>query len=726
MRTLSRSLITVLVAVVIGGIAVGACLAALIPGTVEVATAHHYTAPQVKELRALAEPSQIYWADGSAMGGPIGLQARQKINSINEVPKMVQNAIIATEDRSFWTNDGIDLGAVFRAFLTNVTSGRIEQGGSTITQQLVKNRILTSKRDVNRKIREIEDALRLNEKFSKNKILVEYLNTVYFGSGSYGIKAAASRFFGKSLDQLSIAEAALLAGVISNPSSYDPFNPATFDRSVRRRADVLRGMVSEHYITQAEADAANNEPLPQNKPPANRIEGNDFLSAEVLRELLTDPKYAALGATEDERRDKILKGGLEIFTTFDPKLQQMAQNATDNAKPCGPDATTCAGNSGPDWASSLVSIDPNTGAVKAMISGQNFADSQTNFATSPDGRQTGSTFKVITLASALVNNYSPNDSVDGSSPCSVARYGPTNQAINDEEGGGIESLWAATAGSVNCAFVRLATSVGYDNVIATAHAMGIKKDNLIDILNLTLGTREQNTETMASVMATIASGGTYRAPYVVQKIIAADGRVLLDVNQQGEPAIPGDVAACEQNVLRGVVDGHGTGSNAEVGGQQIFGKTGTTDNRADAWFIGANPPGSGMQLATAVWFGNWRGQVPGAGFGGDSAAPVFRSFMSQALDGTGSNSLPDPGPVCARAGGFVNPDGGRTANAPVVDPQPRQQQQQPQQPQQPTVTPQTPTPTAPAPAAPAQTAPPATAPNPPGPRGNGSQGQDGR
>ena len=136
MRTLSRSFLTVVVAIVIGGVAVGACLAALIPGTVEVATAHHYTAPQVQELKALAQPSQIYWADGSPMGDPIGIQNRQNINTIDEVPKMVQNAVIATEDRSFWTNDGIDLGGVFRAFLTNITSGKIEQGGSTITQQL--------------------------------------------------------------------------------------------------------------------------------------------------------------------------------------------------------------------------------------------------------------------------------------------------------------------------------------------------------------------------------------------------------------------------------------------------------------------------------------------------------------------------------------------------------------------------------------------------------------
>ena len=269
MRTLSRSLITVVVAIVIGGIAVGACLAALIPGTVELATAHRYTAEQVGDLKALAEPSTIYWADGTQMGPSFGLEARDPIRSIDEVPKIVQDAVIATEDRSFWTNDGIDLGGVFHAFLTNVTSGKIEQGGSTITQQLVKNRILTSKRDVNRKIKEIEDALRLNEKYSKEKIFVEYLNTVYFGSGSYGIKAAAARFFysydqgypaPKTLDQLTIGEAAMLAGLISNPEGNSPFTAP--DRAIRRRADVLRGMVTEHYITQAQADAAEQRSRP--------------------------------------------------------------------------------------------------------------------------------------------------------------------------------------------------------------------------------------------------------------------------------------------------------------------------------------------------------------------------------------------------------------------------------------------------------------------------------
>ncbi len=677
MRLLSRSFLIVIVAIVVGGLAVGACLAALIPGTVEIATAHHYTAPQVANLKALAQGSTVYWADGTPMAPPFGQEARDPIQALNEVPKMVQNAVIATEDRSFWTNDGFDLGAVFRAFLTNVTSGKIQQGGSTITQQLVKNRILTSKRDVNRKIKEIEDAYRLNQKFSKDKIFIEYLNTVYFGSGSYGLKSAASRFFGKSLDQLTIGEAALLAGVISNPEGNSPFTYP--DRAIRRRADVLRGMVTERYITQAEADAANKEPLPAVKPPANPVVGKDFLTTEVLQDLIKGKQFAdQLGGSEKERQDKILKGGLKIYTTFDRKLQQFAVDAT-NGKP----------TSDPDWASSLVSIDPSTGAVKAMVSGQDYNASQTNIATSPDGRQTGSTFKVITLATALSNGYSPNDTVDGSSPCSVAGF--DGYTVNDEPGSGTYNLWDASAYSVNCAFVRLATSVGEDKVIDMAHKMGISKQNLEPFLTLTLGVFGQNTETMADVMATIANGGTHHTPYVVQKIVFPDGKVL-EQNPAGEQVLTPDVANCEQNVLQGVVE-RGTGTAAAVQGHTIFGKTGTTDSQGDAWFIGATP-----QLATAVWYGNWRAVVPGAGFGGQNAAPIFSAFMTQALGDQPDIPLPDAGPVCNRPPQSVIDTGGRTANAPVVPvtPQLPTAQQVPTSPTTPAATnPQVTTPTTP-------------------------------
>lgn len=672
MRPAFRTLTTFLLTIVIGGIAVGACLAALIPGTVEIATGHHYTAKQVGKLRALAQPTTIYWADGTPMG-TLGLQVRDPIKSVNEVPQRVIDAVIATEDRTFWSNDGIDLGAVFRAFLTNVTSGKIEQGGSTITQQLVKNRLLTPKRDVNRKIKEIEDALRLNEKFSKQKILTEYLNTVYFGSGSYGIKAAASRYFltcadpcvyprGKQLDELTIGEAALLAGLISNPEGNNPFTYP--DRAIRRRADVLRGEVAEGYITQAQSDAANNEPPPTAPPPAEQRPRN-FLVAEVQDRLLADVR---LGNTAKERLDKVLKGGLKVYTTFDPTLQNQAVDATTHAKP--------SGFSG-DWISSLVAIEPSTGAVKAMVGGTDFAVNQYNVATHPPGRQPGSTWKVITLAGALQAGYSPNDIVNGTAPCAVPSkfpdVPPDQLPVNAEphEGGNM-SIWEATAGSVNCAFVRLSTSVGQDNLIALAHRMGIEQQTLQRLLNLSIGTIEATPLEMATVMATIANNGMHHQPYVVARAVTPDGTVLVDnTTNAGDQVISPEVAKCEQNVLRRVVTG-GTGGNAAVAGETIYGKTGTSDNRANAWFIGAVP-----SLATSVWFGNQYGNVGGAGFGGDSAAPVFRSFMSQALAGVPDAPLPAPGQVCERPREYVNPDGGRSAanpNPPPVAPQPQVQQ----------------------------------------------------
>jgi penicillin-binding protein 1A len=708
-----------LLTVALGGVAVGACLAALIPGVVEVATAHHYTTKTVGKLSVLAQPSTIYWDDGTAEMGTLGTQFRQPV-TLDQVPKLLQDAVIATEDRTFWTNDGIDLGGTFRAFLTNLTSGKIEQGGSTITQQLVKNRILSSKRTVNRKVKEIEDALRLNEKFSKQKILEEYLNTIYLGSGSYGVKAAAARYFlaptpgtpyvhGKTLKELTVGESALLAGLIANPEGDNPFTHP--DRAVRRRADVLRSMVEEGYITQAQADAANNEPLPTIQPPAEQ-RPHDYLVAEVQDQLLADPR---LGATVKERQDALLKGGLKIVTTFNQNLQTAAVNATTNDLPFQL----------PGWISALVSMDPGTGAVKAMVGGSDFTQNQYNIATHPVGRQPGSTWKVITLAGALQNGYSPNDIVDGSAPCSVPSHFGDLTTTNAEEGGGTESLWSATAESVNCAFVRLSTSVGQDKLIDLAHQMGIAQTRPTQndkILTLSIGSIEATPLEMADVMSTVASGGIHRSPYVVARVVAPDGKVLLDnTNQLGSQVLDADVAACEQNVLRGVVM-DGTGTKAAVDGQEIFGKTGTTDDKSNAWFIGANPSGFGTQLATAVWFGYAPRNLPGAGFGGDSAAPIFQAFMSAALAGQPDTPLPDPGPVCQRAGAWVNPDGGHGAPIPVqpVEPAPTEPPPDTSPPATAAPPPTTaaPPPTS-APATPGQQAPPG---NGGGPQGQGHGG----
>ena len=619
-----RALPTLFLGVVVGGVAVGACLAAIVPGVEEMATAHRYSVKTVGKLRALSQKSTVLWSDGSKMD-ELGIIDRKNVSYADLAASLggqrVINAVIAAEDRTFWTNNGIDLGAVFRAFITNVTSGGIEQGGSTLTQQLVKNRILTPARDVNRKVKEIEDALRLNNRFSKEKILEEYLNTVYFGQNSYGVKSAASRFFitqdpgailprGKTLDELTIGEAALLAGVIASPEGSNPFRFPT--RAWKRRADVLQAQVDLHYITQGEADAANLEPLPTWLPP-DELRPGSYRTDEVQNRLLEDPR---LGATPTARRDALLRGGLTITTTFDKRLQRSASDATRDSLPASP--------SGPDWVSSLVAIEPNTGAVRAMVGGPNYRENQYNIATHPVGRQPGSTWKVITLAAALAYGYSPNDTVAGDQPCSVPKFFGDATTINAADGeGGMNDLWHQTADSVNCAFVRLSTSVGQDRVMEMAHKMGITQQRLFPHLTLSIGDIEATPLEMATVIATIASGGVHQTPYVVQKVVAPNGTVLIDETNRlglGDRVLDQDVAECAQLVLRDVI-ASGTGTKAALEGHQPFGKTGTTDQLSDAWFIGATP-----QLATSVWFGNRTTSRLSAGFGGDVAAPIWRGI----------------------------------------------------------------------------------------------------
>ena len=415
------------------------CLAASCPVAPRSSSAHHYTVKTVTKLRDLSQKSTVYWSDGVTKMDELGLQDRQNVTytELASSPggQRVINAVISTEDRTFWTNDGIDLGGVFRAFVTNVTSGGIEQGGSTITQQLVKNRILSPARDVNRKVKEIEDALRLNEKFSKKKILEEYLNTVYFGQNSYGIKSAASRFFitsdpgapyprGKRLDELTIGEAALARRGDREPRRHQPVHVPV--AAIKRRGDVLQAEVGQGYITQAEADAANNEPLPTWLPqaraapeePAHRRSARPPAQRPAPRlHAEGAPRRAPQGWPHDHHHLRQEPAG------------GSRRRDHANALPSSP--------SGPDWGSSLVAIDPPTGAVKAMGQTSDFADSQYNIATHEVGRQPGSTWKVITLAAALMNGYSPNDTVDGQDPCSVPKVFGNASTINagDGEGG---------------------------------------------------------------------------------------------------------------------------------------------------------------------------------------------------------------------------------------------------------------------------------------------------
>ena len=435
-----------------------------------------------------------------------------------------------------------------------------------------------------------------------------------------------------TLPEVTIGEAALLAGLISNPEGNNPFvNPAG---ARERRHLALGNMVTQHYITQAQADAADQEPLPSIKPVAELRPRNSW-AEEVQDRLFHDPLFKVLGSTVKERRTKVLTGGLKIYASLDPRIQADAQNAMNDGLRQGKAGFTGA----------LVAIDPTTGLVKAMVAGPGFETSQYNIATSFIGRQAGSTWKVITLAAALDSGFSPNDKVDGTSPCMFKVYGRTQNA---EGGGGQMTLRAATADSVNCAFARTELAVGFNKVIDTAYKMGIVQKKLRPILTLTLGAIETAPLEMATVTATIASGGIHHQPLFVSKIVAPDGEVVFDAKDvPGERAIPADVAACETNLLQGVISG-GTGTNARLANRPVAGKTGTTDNKADANFLGFTP-----QLATFIWHGSPVGRVPGAGFGGNIPAGIFRNFMNAALAGQPALPFPPPGPDCARPGAFI-------------------------------------------------------------------------
>jgi penicillin-binding protein 1A len=634
-----RALLTTIVA---GGLVVGVFLAALVPSAGILISAQKFS-DNIK-LSDLAQRSTVYDSQDHVIA-VLGSTNREDV-PLNVVPKILRDAVIAVEDKTFWSNDGVDLNAVVRAALKNATSGQIEQGGSTISQQLVKNRVLTPKRDIHRKVREIVLAFRLNEKYSKKQILEQYLNTVYFGQGSYGVKAAVERFFLKpgpflpvptQLSEVTIGEAALLAGLIANPEGDNPFlNP---QRARARRAIALQLMVEQHYITQAQADVANLESLPTIRP-EQELRPRTSWAEEVQDRLIHDPLYRVLGPTAAARRTRLLTGGLRIHATLNPAVQQAAQDAMNQILP-----------EKPGFTGALVAIDPSSGFVRAMVAGPGFEQSQYNIATSYPGRQAGSTWKIITLATALENGFSPKDGVSGASPCSFGVWGKTRNA---EGGGGRLTIRSATAHSVNCAFARIELAVGLDKIIATAHKLGITQQTLKPILTLTLGTIESTPLEMATVTATIANGGVHHPPVFVSKINLPNGDTIFDASKSvpGDRVISADTAACETDLLRGVISG-GTGTAARLSNNRpVAGKTGTTDSKADANFLGFTP-----QLAAFIWHGNAQAQVPGAGFGGQIPARIFKAFMDAAMAFYPPLDFPAPGPACDRPGAFVSEKG---------------------------------------------------------------------
>ena len=477
-------------------------------------------------LAPLPERSLMYDRNGGLMAVLHAEQNRSAVR-LADVPQHVVDAILAVEDWDFYQHQGVDLRSTVRALFENVESGGISQGGSTITMQVVKLSLLTSEQSLERKVREAILAMRLEDQMTKDEILERYLNIVYFGNGAYGVQAAAETYFQTSVQNLTWGQAALLAGVIRDPNDYDPLKYP--DVAAERRRIALNRLVEVRRITQADVDAALLEPLPASTGTSYLPPPLDYFPEDVKQQLLDNPAFG-LGATPAERYNTLFYGGIRISTTFDPAAQQAALQARADVLPGeDPNSFTYPYNSQDfEGSAAVVSVEPTTGAVRTLVGGPGYERYQHNIATTAR-RDNGSSFKVFVLVAALENGIVPNDSIDGSSPCSFRNAGsdpPVYRLVNFEGGtGGGGTITSQTLRSSNCAYVRLGQVVGIDNVIAQAQRMGVTVD-LPSVMSLPLGVGGVPAIQMAGAMASIANDGIYNPPYYIEQIQDRNGNVL--------------------------------------------------------------------------------------------------------------------------------------------------------------------------------------------------------
>ncbi len=592
-------------------------------------------ATKLGEITELSQPSVVYDRQGAFLT-LLKAEENRKPVTLSAVPPVVIQAVLDVEDDNFYSHDGFDLKSTARALLTNADAGSIRQGGSTITQQLVKKTLLTDERSVDRKVKEAVLATRLEKELTKDQILEHYLNLVYFGNGAYGVGAAAETYFNIPLAQVGPGQAALLAGLIRNPLANDPFrNP---EQAKARRATALSQMVGKGHLSPEEADRLKDEPLPAapNKP----LERQSYFLEAMKQRLLDDPR---LGETPSDRYDTLFRGGLSIYTTFDPKAQQLAEEATRSGVPP-------PGRSNPMGAiSAMVSLDPTSGAVRAVVGGPGFSE-QNKFDIATQGyRQPGSTFKLFTLLAALEAGYGPGSTVDGSGPCLVneGRRKRSRRSVLSQDniinnagdgiGGGTMTMAAATAGSVNCAFERMAATIGFGKVVEMAKRLGLGQNPrypVEEVPTLPIGVEEATPLEMAAAYASVANDGVYHAPTFIDRVEDRTGKVMFKGTVDGKKVMSTVVARTAADIQKGVFSG--TAACCRLNGNRpAAGKTGTTDESKNTWFAGYTP-----NLTTVVWVGVPRGNVSmrglggrGAVYGATFAAPIWKKFMDAYLPG---------------------------------------------------------------------------------------------
>lgn len=556
----------------------------------------------------VAQATRIYSADGKLLAR-LYLENREVI-PIEKMSQDLIDAVVAVEDERYYQHKGVDYIGLGRAVVVNLTQGFGTEGASTITQQYIRNTILLDERtqiSLARKVREAYLAMEFEKRYDKKQILEMYMNAVYFGGGAYGAQAASRTYFATTADKLTLAQAALLAGLPQQPSRLDPYD--NLEGAVRRRNQVLGNMMKNGYITQAEYEEAVAEEvkLKRAKAPSDGIYAAHYFVAHVKKELQEKFSPAV-----------VFKGGLVVHTTLDTRLQKHAERAVKNSL-----------NKKRDPEAALVSIDPRNGDVKALVGGRDFHKRKFNLATQGK-RQAGSSFKTFALVTALDKGMPPSFRIDSSSPAYIqTKPKPWVVANSEGSGRGLITLASATQASVNTVFARLAWEVGAKNIAKTAEKMGIET-KVPSYPSIALGTTNVSPFEMASAYGTLATGGVHYQPVVIKRVLNKQGETVFAARKRAKRAIPKEIAVAATDVLEGVIT-KGTARRAAIG-RPAAGKTGTSQDYRDVWFVGYTP-----QMVTSVWVGYPKERaiyVNGVhAFGGTVAAPIWADYMKRALKG---------------------------------------------------------------------------------------------
>jgi penicillin-binding protein 1A len=611
-------------------------LAALIvvpPTTAGVALATYLFMPLPASLpqekpQADSRVSTVYAVDGSPIGEFREAESRVVIPA-DQIAKTMKIAVVASEDHDFYNHAGVDWRGIVRAFVADLQHHEIKQGGSTITQQLAKNLYTNGARTFTRKAKEALIAAQIERVLTKDEILAKYLNTVYMGDSVFGVQAAAQSYFKKDAKDLTLSEAALLAGVLPAPSLYSPRTHPV--QAEQRRNEVLDRIQRYGLASPAEVAAARAQ-KPKVYPPPGVVGRYPYFLDYLRIYLLDVKKYDP---------ELIYRGGLRIDTTLDPHLEDTAQTILKKTLPNAKD---------PDAA--LVSIEPQTGYVRTVVGGTDWNESKVNMALGKlgggSGRQAGSSFKPFVLARAFEAGVSPNKRY--AAPNCITPRGFTSQVCNYEgESYGSSDLIGALTHSINTVFVQLIVDVGIKQTAELAHRLGISSIDLSKPVygGIAIGTQEVSPLDMASAYGVFDARGLRAEPTPVLKITQRDGTIVEDNTQEDrttrvlEEPIADNVTKAMTNVIE-----HGTGRAADIG-RPAAGKTGTAENYENAWFVGFTPT-----LSTAVWMGYEAGNIPmrgihgvGAVVGGTWPARMWHDFMTEAMKGVPETDFSQPAPI---------------------------------------------------------------------------------